>query len=46
MYLAGTIKKTHEKEDETYWTDADMATIRNELSEYVVSFSQSCLSYR
>ncbi len=38
MYLAGTIKKAHEKDDETYWTDVDMDLLREELSGYTVSF--------
>lgn len=38
IYLAGSIKKGHEKTDETYWTDADMRFIRQSLNEYEISF--------
>jgi len=38
IYLAGTIKKGHEKSDETYWTDEDMSTIKKCLSKFEVSF--------
>jgi hypothetical protein len=38
IYLAGTIKKGHEKSDETYWTDADMDLIRQSLKNHEVSF--------
>ena len=38
IYLAGTIKKGHEKSDETYWTDQDMALIRSHLEKYEVAF--------
>lgn len=38
IYLAGSIKKNHEKSDEFYWTDEDRSQIRNELLEYKISF--------
>ncbi|HEX2580238.1 MAG TPA: hypothetical protein VHK67_07550 [Rhabdochlamydiaceae bacterium] len=38
IYLAGTIKKGHEKADETYWTDQDMALIRTHLEKYEIAF--------
>lgn len=38
IYLAGTIKKGHEKSDETYWTDEEMAVIQKFLPKYDVSF--------
>jgi len=38
IYLAGTIKKHHERHDETYWTDLDMETIRHHLQGCEVSF--------
>jgi len=31
IYLAGSIQKGHERKDETYWTEADLQTIRNAL---------------
>src|SRR5262245_39027064 len=38
IYLAGSIKKGHEKSDETYWTDEDMSLIRANLGKFDVSF--------
>ena len=38
IYLAGSIKKGHEKADETFWTDEDMIFLKKNLSEYEVSF--------
>lgn len=38
IYLAGTIKKSHEKAGETYWTVEDMALIAAYLKNYDVSF--------
>lgn len=38
IYLAGTIKKSHEKSDETYWTEEDMTLIKKCLQNYEVSF--------
>jgi hypothetical protein len=38
IYLAGSIKKQHEKMDETYWTDEDMTLIKSSLKKYDVSF--------
>lgn len=38
MYLAGSIKKGHEKSDESYWTEEDMQVLRKALSLYEVSF--------
>ena len=38
IYLAGSIKKGHEKSDESFWTDQDMSLIRNNLDKYEVSF--------
>jgi hypothetical protein len=38
MYLAGSIKKGHERADEFYWTDADRETIQRCLTGYEVSF--------
>lgn len=38
IYLAGSIKKGHEKSDESSWTDGDMATLRKSLGKYDVSF--------
>lgn len=43
IYLAGTIKKAHEKSDETYWTEADISLIKHELSKYEVSFLNPAL---
>lgn len=38
IYLAGSIKKGHERSDESYWTDGDIALLREQLSDYEVSF--------
>jgi len=38
IYLAGSIKKGHEKSDESFWTDAEMLFLKEALSEYEVSF--------
>ena len=38
IYLAGSIKKGHERADESYWTDADMHFLRENLPEYEISF--------
>lgn len=38
IYLAGSIKKDHEREDELFWTDADMVFLRKALPEYEISF--------
>lgn len=38
IYLAGSIKKGHEKTDESYWTEEDMRLIEQSLNEYAVSF--------
>jgi len=38
IYLAGSIKKGHEKGDETYWTDEDMFLLRSALEDCDLSF--------
>jgi len=38
IYLAGSIKKEHEKEDATYWTDEDRALIKSHLEKFEVTF--------
>jgi hypothetical protein len=38
IYLAGSIKKAHEKSDESYWTDDDIDLLRKSLDKYDVSF--------
>lgn len=38
IYLAGSIKKGHERADESFWTDADISFLRKDLSAYEVSF--------
>lgn len=38
IYLAGSIKKGHEKADETFWTDEDMSLLRKSLTDFEVSF--------
>ncbi len=38
IYLAGSIKKGHEKADETFWTDEDMSLLRKSLNDYELSF--------
>lgn len=37
IYLAGSIQKGHEYA-ESYWSDADMDVLKNELQDYEVSF--------
>lgn len=37
IYLAGSIKKGHEKPDAYYWTDADMALLKKQLEPHSVS---------
>jgi hypothetical protein len=43
IYLAGTIKKDHEDPNETYWTEADLALLKGQLSDYEVSFLNPAL---
>jgi hypothetical protein len=38
IYLAGSIKKCHEKSDESYWTDEDIFFLKNKLGNFEVSF--------
>lgn len=38
IYLAGSIKKGHEKADESYWTDHDMSLIKSHLKKFDISF--------
>jgi len=38
IYLAGSIKKGHEKANESFWTDEDMLFLKKNLPEYEVSF--------
>lgn len=38
IYLAGSIKKGHEKPDESFWTDVDMLFLKKNLAEYEISF--------
>lgn len=38
IYLAGSIKKGHEKADESFWTDQDMLFLKKSLGEFDVSF--------
>lgn len=38
IYLAGSIKKGHEKADESYWTEEDMHFLKERLAEFEVSF--------
>ncbi|MES2121723.1 MAG: hypothetical protein V4492_02965 [Chlamydiota bacterium] len=38
IYLAGSIKKGHEKSGDTYWTEADIQCIEQNLSECTISF--------
>jgi hypothetical protein len=38
IYLAGSIKKGHEKANESFWTDEDMLFLKKTLPEYEVSF--------
>lgn len=38
IYLAGSIKKGHEKSDESFWTDDDMHLLKTSLDKYEVLF--------
>ena len=38
IYLAGSIKKEHEKSDDSYWSESDMLFLKTSLSRYEVSF--------
>src|SRR5882672_8272072 len=38
IYLAGSIKKGHERSEETYWTEEDMSLLKMSLAKYEVSF--------
>ncbi len=38
IYLAGSIKKGHERADESFWTDEDILLLKKSLAEYEVSF--------
>lgn len=38
IYLAGTIKKGHENSKESFWTEEDITYLKENLSEYEVSF--------
>jgi hypothetical protein len=38
LYLAGSIKKGHEKADELFWTAEDMNFLKNHLPEFEVSY--------
>lgn len=38
IYLAGSIQKGHEKNNDSYWTDADMQNLRESLAEFQLSF--------
>lgn len=38
IYLAGSIKKGHEKSDESYWTEEDMRLLQKILHPFEVSF--------
>lgn len=38
IYLAGSIKKDHEKSEESFWTDEDMDCIKIALYNYEISF--------
>lgn len=38
IYLAGSIKKDHEKADESFWTNDDMKFLKKELPEFKLSF--------
>ncbi len=38
IYLAGSIKKGHERTDESFWTDDDMVFLNKILPDYDISF--------
>ncbi|MBS0615807.1 MAG: hypothetical protein JSR58_04565 [Verrucomicrobia bacterium] len=38
IYLAGSIKKAHEKSDDTYWTEVEMTEITHSLKPLQVTF--------
>lgn len=43
IYLAGTIKKNHEKTDETHWTEENLHVLRRHLEDFDVSFLNPAL---
>lgn len=43
IYLAGTIKKSHEKSDETRWTEEDLHVLRLNLEGFDISFLNPAL---
>lgn len=38
IYLAGSIKKGHENPQESFWTESDIALIRDSFQKYEVVF--------
>ena len=38
IYLAGSIKKDHEKADDSFWAEDHTTLLKNKLAEYSVSF--------
>lgn len=38
IYLAGSIKKEHEKSNDSYWTESDRLCLQTHLSHYELSF--------
>lgn len=38
IYLAGSIKKGHERADESFWTEEDMLLLKKSLADYEISF--------
>ena len=38
IYLAGSIKKEHERSEDSYWTETDRQFLRASLSSYDISF--------
>lgn len=38
IYLAGSIKKEHEKTDDSFWSESDMLLLQTSLSHYEISF--------
>src|SRR5690348_7658831 len=38
IYLAGSIKKGHEKSDESFWTEEDMDFLKKQIAPHEISF--------
>jgi hypothetical protein len=45
IYLAGSIKKGHEKNEDSYWTEADISLLQKHLDKYTVCFLNPALRF-